>query len=209
VMNEMANGMYNLLNMEFDEGDVVLDIGAHIGGVSVLLAKMHPYITVYAYEPAQRNYDLLVQNLEANDVANVIPVNKAVSGINGFIEMMWSPRDTSSSGSCLTDETKDNLENAGWVRETVECVTLESVFAAHGIERCSWLKLDCEGSEYDIIRNPATLDRADRVSLELHIPVSRMDEGAEACRRDFLDALGWPMNCPHVQIASTVWTNDT
>ncbi len=209
VMNELAKGAYNLASLRFNPGDIVVDVGAHIGGISIALAKMHPHITIYAYEPAKHTYDLLCANLEENGIENVIPVQRAVSGINGFLELMWSPYDTSSSGSCIGDDTKETLAAAGWEREMVECVTLSTLLNEHGIERIAWLKLDCEGAEYEIARNPAVLERADKISLELHMPYSRHHLGADACKREFLDLLGWPLNCPHIEITSAMWIIDT
>lgn len=34
--------MYSLTDLTFSPGDVAVDVGAHIGGVSILLATLHP-----------------------------------------------------------------------------------------------------------------------------------------------------------------------
>ena len=63
----------------------------------------------------------------------------------------------------------------------VTCVTLPQVLEEHAIERVRLLKLDCEGSEYEILRACAaeTLDRIDYIVLEIHespgIPHARQD----------------------------------
>ena len=49
------NGTYNFSDINFQAGDVALDIGAHVGTVSIHLAKMHPEIKIYAFEPSETN----------------------------------------------------------------------------------------------------------------------------------------------------------
>lgn len=96
----------------------------------------------------------------------------------------------------------------GWSSETVECVTLDDVFAAHGIKRCSWLKLDCESAEWSIAAKTGVLARVDRISLELHLPASRQSEGGEALTREFIALLHRVPTPPTLTVASTVWMVD-
>ena len=52
----------------------------------------------------------------------------------------------------------------------IECITLADAFARWDIERCDFLKLDCEGAEYEILlRAPSDVyARIHRVALEYH-----------------------------------------
>ncbi len=56
VLEEFGQGMYGLRERRFAAGDVVIDVGAHIGAVSIILAKLNPAARVIAYEPASSNY---------------------------------------------------------------------------------------------------------------------------------------------------------
>ena len=55
----------DIIQDEVKNGDVVLEIGANIGYVSMFLAK---YVgengKVYALEPAPRNYEILKKNIK-------------------------------------------------------------------------------------------------------------------------------------------------
>ena len=64
-------------------------------------------------------------------------------------------------------------------------MTLEDVFNTHAIDRCAWLKLDCESAEWGIVAKTGMLARIDRISMELHLPGSRQSEGMERCVQDF------------------------
>jgi hypothetical protein len=52
---------------------------------------------------------------------------------------------------------------------TVESITLDSIFARHRIEKCKLLKIDCEGSEYEILLGARCLDRVEYLAGEFHI----------------------------------------
>ena len=96
-----------------------------------------------------------------------------------------------------------------WSRETVQCVTLDDVFATHGIDRCSWLAPGCEGAEWGIVAKTGVLERVGRISMELHVPYSRRPGGAERCVQDFLALVNRVPKAPTVALASTVWILDT
>ncbi|MBK6794943.1 MAG: FkbM family methyltransferase [Anaerolineales bacterium] len=64
-------------------GDVVVDIGAHIGAFSVWAACQAPLGRVYAFEPNGENHALLVENKNINNLNNLEAFNIAVSDRDG------------------------------------------------------------------------------------------------------------------------------
>ena len=208
VLDEFARGMYALKDLRFSRGDVALDVGAHIGGVSIVLATMHPKIRIVAFEPSSSNYAMLCANLEANGITNVTPVRQAVMGERGELTLTWSPQATAGSTVGLSDRSRKAREAGGWMSETVECVTLDDVFAAHDIDRCAWLKLDCEYAEWGIVEKAGVLDRVDRIALELHLPGSRRQEGPDVLTREFTALVRRHSRPPETLVASTVWMLD-
>lgn len=209
VLEEFGQGMYGLQERRFAPGDVVLDIGAHIGAVSILVAKLHPQVRVIAYEPSSSNYEMLVANLAANEVHTVEPVREAVGGERGTLELVWSPDETAGATANLDEAGRRQRLEAGWQRETVPCVTLDDIFARHGIARCAFLKLDCEGAEWEIVRRATAIERVDAMALELHIPESRQGEGPAVPQQEFGRLLMNRPHYPHTVISSTVWVRHT
>jgi FkbM family methyltransferase len=205
VLDEFARGMYGLTERRFAPGDVVIDVGAHIGAVSILVAKLHPQVRVFAYEPSSSNYAMLVANLAANGVANVVPVQAAVSGTAGTLELVWSPLQTAGASATLDANGRQALVSQGWSREQVRCVTLDDAFATHGIDRCAFLKLDCEGAEWEIARHARALERVDAMALELHLPMSRQREGMPALQQEFAALVMGRARHPETVVSSTVW----
>lgn len=208
VLEEFGQGMYGLRDRRFAAGDVVIDVGAHIGAVSIVVAKLNPLARVIAYEPSSSNYARLVENLAANHIANVEAVQAAVAGERGTLELMWSEEETAGASAMLPDAARRALEQQGWRRESVPCVTLDDVFERHGIDRCAFLKLDCEGAEWGIAAHAASLARVDALALELHLPVSRRAHGVGALQQEFGALLSRHSPVPVTVLSSTVWMQD-
>lgn len=162
IMTEAVES-YKFHKMKFKPGDVVIDIGAHVGVVSIFLARRNPGVTVYAFEPVRANFVRLCRNIEANGITNVIPINRAVTGDGRRLALRVNPESNSAGGSAYVSES------AG---ETVEAdsLTLSQIFEQYKINRCRLLKIDCEGAEYETLLNtPAEiLSRVDHLRGEFH-----------------------------------------
>jgi FkbM family methyltransferase len=208
VLAEFARGMYKLSELSFAPGSVAVDVGAHIGGVSVILATLHPDLRIISYEPSSSNFAMLCANIQRNAITNVTPVQQAVMGARGQMTLTWSERDTAGAAVGLLDAPRRAREADGWRSETVQCVTLDDVMLAHGIDRCAWLKLDCEGAEWEIAAKTGVLERIDHISMELHIPASRRPAGVEHGVREFAALVNRVPKAPPVLISSTVWIDD-
>jgi len=70
--------IYSPKGFETKEGDIVVDIGAHIGAYSLQAASKAKL--VLAYEPSPENFLILVENRELNKFRNLIPYPIAISG---------------------------------------------------------------------------------------------------------------------------------
>ena len=97
---------------------------------------------IYAYEPFRENYDLLMMNIKSNDLgAKISASRKAIDGKTCKRRLYLDPR--SNAGHSLVKES------GRW--NVVNCITLEELFSENQIESCDLLKLDCEGSEKDVV----------------------------------------------------------
>jgi len=161
ILHEITNS-YLLNQIEFERGDIALDIGAHVGIVSVYLAAKHPDIAIYAFEPMPDNYKRLLRNLRANRISNVRASNKALSGNGRSLLLRGNPSQNTGGASAFSVTASESAHRA-------ESVTLGQVFSDLGIDRCRLLKLDAEGAEYEIIAaDPALLSRVDYLVGEFH-----------------------------------------
>ena len=175
VMRELVDG-YGLDKIELKPGDGVIDVGAQVGAVSIYLAKRQPLARIYAFEPVPANFKRLMRNLKANGVENVTAIHKAVTG-DGRDLVLHLTMDVNSGGNSAFGK--------GWKTITVPSTTLADFVRVLHIDRIKLLKLDCEGSEYEIVESSLEmLDRVDVVRGEMHV-----GEGLGGSPSDLLEAL--------------------
>ena len=57
-----------------------------------------------------------------------------------------------------------------WVRKKINAITLQDIFEKHRLEKIDFLKMDCEGAEYEIIMNAPSsiLNKIQKISTEIH-----------------------------------------
>jgi len=158
-----------LTTITLNPGDVVLDIGAHVGIVSVFLAKRAPQARIIAFEPISANFARLERNLVANGVTNVAAVNKAVTA-NGKSLILFGNAAKNSGGFSAFTAPGDRIR--------VESTTLKAIFKDYAIDRVRLLKIDAEGSEHPVLLSSGTLlERVDYLTGEFHISQALSEQG--------------------------------
>jgi FkbM family methyltransferase len=178
--------VYTPRGYEICEGQVVVDVGANVGVFSAFAALSARNVEVFAYEPFPENAALLRRNTAAIAQSRVHVFEQAVGGASG-------------PGVLCTDAANwmvHSVADPGSASRglPIATVSLDDLIAANGITRCDLLKLDCEGSEYAILRGARaeTLERVERVVGEYH-PLPRGFDGgsAEDVLRGLLTARGF------------------
>ena len=173
VFRELMADHYQLLRRSVPDGGHILDLGANVGIVSLFMAKLFPHATVYAYEPLPINYANLLKNIEINDVANVVPVNAAVTADGRDLTMRFN-FDNLGGSSAVTGVPPYNEVKA-------VSVTLPEIFAKHSIDRCALLKMDIEGAEHEVLAtNQELLARVDFLAMEAHFSQGLRAQGHNA-----------------------------
>ena len=139
----------------------VVVIGAQIGVYTVLAAKKAYRGKVYSYEPFSESFALLKENVALNGLKNVRVFNDAVSGRAGKKTLYVSHSNTGAH-SLFPDPSKKRVE--------VQTTTLEKIMVTNKLKGIDLLKIDVEGSEYEIIlkARDKALNRVRRIIMEYH-----------------------------------------
>ena len=171
MTNEIFNeNVYTPSDFQIETDDIVLDIGANIG-IFTLYAATKTQGTIYAFEPFPENVEFLNKNIEVNGFHNVIVQNLAVNDKIGTEKLFLSEI---SGGHLLFDH---NIK--GEINNYVEILTttLDHIVEENSIEQIDFLKLDCEGSEGQILmstsKNPFKKIR--KIAMEFHDNVSMLN----------------------------------
>ena len=163
---------YNIRNMRFSPGDVVIDIGANVGSVSIMLAKKFPFLKIYSYEAHPINYQNFIRNIKENNVENIMAFNNAVYSEDGYLlEMNLNIENTGASNAFVDAEKQPELYAPEHAKVDVPTVTLDTIISSHGIEKIKFLKMDCEGSEFEIIENSKLIHTVpvEHLACEIHL----------------------------------------
>jgi len=183
---------YERASVEIQDGWNVVDIGAGLGDLAVCVAKSHPQSTVYAYEPLPESFALLEANVTQSQVENVKSFPQAVGSHHGYTDLHIV------SDKAVQQSTAFAADRARAIR--VPSTTLDRIVADIPGGRCDYLKMDCEGAEYEILFSAGdeTLHRIKHICLEYH------DGVTEFSHRDlaqFLTAKGFTVK----MTPSPVW----
>jgi len=129
---------------------VIADIGANVGMFSKLCSLLFPRANIYAYEPNQTALNWLEQNAQKTHI-RVFPF--AVSENSGTLML-----DTQCDSTLGKISKNGNL--------SIQCIAASEVAEGNPIDL---LKMDCEGSEWSILRDPSLLRRTQHFCLEYHL----------------------------------------
>jgi FkbM family methyltransferase len=151
----------------------VIDIGAHVGIVSIYVAKKYPFVKIYAFEPIPDNYEHLTTNLMLNNVNNVIPHNLAVTSDGRKFDMLVNFADNSGGA---TGHLRD-MRLSNHFNYAVDSVPFDDIFDNYNITACRLLKIDCEGTEHETLTRTRYLSRIEYLSGEFHINRHLAEQG--------------------------------
>ncbi len=156
---------YNIRKMDFEDGDVVIDIGANVGAVSLYIAKKYPNVKIFSFEAHPINYKNLIRNINYNNITNIMAYNLAVSHTdNNLVNITLSSNNTGSS-SIFKSSEKDNK----FLNFDVETISLDTIILKNDIKKIKFLKIDCEGSEFDILENYKQMNSVEIVNMSVEI----------------------------------------
>lgn len=165
------------------EGTTCVDVGAHIGYFTLIMARLvGDSGRVIAFEPETNNFQLLIKNIEINGYNNITPVNKAVSNINGRAVLHVDGLGMGSHSLAVKHPNRPQNQ----VLE-VEVQTLDSFFA--GSDVINFVKIDVEGAEMTVLQGmEGIIERNnDLMIITEFLPHGLLAFGTQP--RDFLKAV--------------------
>jgi FkbM family methyltransferase len=144
----------------------IVDVGAHVGSFALYAADIARDARVVAFEPSSETFALLARNVARNAMSNVETRNAALGARAGRASLKLSRLNPGAN----TLHALPDHEVAG--REDVAVASFSDFLA--GVESIDFLKLDCEGAEYDVLLplRPDELAKIGYVAMEYHLNVA-------------------------------------
>lgn len=175
VAMELRNDRYGLEQIDFQPGDIVIDIGGHVGLFAMYVAKRWPGVKVYSFEPSPTNCERFIRNTtEFSD--SIFLTQMAVTADGRDLELALSRGNTGGTSAYV----KVN----GHLREAAQSTTLDQIvagfqepFVGSSDVQIKLLKIDAEGAEHEILTTATCLHQIEYIAGEFHINSSLAKEG--------------------------------
>lgn len=139
-----------------NEGDTVIDCGAHIGSFTRL--ALANKANVIAIEPADNNFELLKINTEGQ---------KNLKLINA---LLWTGKEVAFKVDPKRGEL-NKIDGDGVMQPSVR---LDDLITKFKIEKINLLKMDIEGAEYEVLYNFKHLKIVEQLTMEWHYGSSNL-----------------------------------
>ncbi|OXM54568.1 hypothetical protein CFP75_03320 [Amycolatopsis alba DSM 44262] len=186
-------------------GSVLVDVGAHIGLVSLHFARTVPDARIYAFEPASASFRCLKENC-SRYAPGAHVANFAIGSANGEARLTYYPHRSTMSTLYVDDEEdrhnvrilfdqvdpSPEFRKAFWDRfdrgvrqETVPMTTLTDALSGADIDEISFLKIDVERAELEVLNGLAEdhWAKVRRMAIEVHDRNGRLAEISELLNR--------------------------
>ena len=161
------------------KGDIVVDIGAHIGLFTIIASKrVGVNGKVIAIEAHHDNFELLNRNIQLNGLTNVITLQYAVYSSKKQkmkLYLLGVQSGFTKLNTLMTDRAQTTEEFV-----EVDANTLDHLLQSKGIryEDVNWIKIDVEGAEFEVLKGSANiLSKSKDIALliEIHNLISSND----------------------------------
>jgi len=172
VLDEVIAGdPYKISQIHLRSNPNIVDVGGHIGAFTKLTAWKWPHAKHYTYEANSRNWEVLEMNLK--DIQHKVTlykgalVGKEPTNKRLVINALEANRVTGGWGIIYADEAY--TPGVGEASVDIEnFYTLDNLLPA--LDKVDILKLDCEGSEFSILKEmtDSQLDKVDYLVCEIH-----------------------------------------
>ena len=165
---------FDIIEHDFSpkEGDIVIDVGAHIGPYTLKASKRVGLNgKVVAIEADPENFDILNRNIQLNKLTNVIALNYAAYSKEDKIKLFLPGKGEELSYTKFNTVMTDRAGNEKKYVE-VKANTLDYLLQSSGIkhEQVNWIKIDVEGAEFDVLKGAKNiLSKSKDISLLIEI----------------------------------------
>jgi FkbM family methyltransferase len=166
------------------QNSIVIDIGASTADSSILFATRGAK-EVYGVEPMKESFDLAMFNVRENNLeGKVYLINAALTDKTGSVELIVSSQNPNANSINPTDKVKKTGIKFDSKR-VIDSISLKDIISQYSLSKINLLKMDCEGCEYEVLKNieEETLSLIDSIILEYHDGVKFL--------ADFLEKKGY------------------
>jgi len=178
---------FDVFNRFVKKRDHVCDLGGWIGPTVLYAAAKGAHVTTFEPDPTAFQY--LQENVRLNRFKKVSCYNFAIATLNGVKKISLFYKSLGDSTSSLLNGERDNKESAH-----VSCITWESACSKYQLPKFDFIKIDIEGSEFDVIPHMESYLQTNKpvIYLSTHAPYLAEEEREMKLKKiaDILESWG-------------------
>jgi len=169
------------------EDSIVLDIGAHVGGFSIVFGSCVSKGKVLAFEPNPKTFSVLEENSKNNPYLNIVPFNYAATKENKNYTFYYS--DPNIYGNGTNGGAFDEIESGKVSKQfhtypiEVKGVNLYDFLVENykdELHKIKFIKTDTEGYDKEVLRTLEPIIKQNR-------PVLMVESFRNATKEEILD----------------------
>jgi len=144
---------------------ICVDIGSNVG--TFLARAATRYEHVYGFEPCLENYQVATHLMEQMGHDNVYIFHQAVSSESDRIVKLYA-HESGMSGDVVCSAGFLSDPQYAPVGQTCDTISLNDIIERIPLPHIDYLKIDAEGSEYEIFETFKYYNKINTMAMELH-----------------------------------------
>ena len=157
---------WKLDKIDFKNNDVFVDIGCNIGLISILVAKLFPFVRIFSFDANPLAIECLKLACQENKIKNINPYNLAIGAENRDVDFVTY----SENETCTVQKEISNLRA---ITYKTKMICPELLFQDILKSNVKYLKCDIEGGEFQLFdyifeKQRGILDKIEFLHLEIH-----------------------------------------
>lgn len=183
----------NIIKDFVRQGDKVIDIGGNLGFFVLILNELvGDSGKIYSFEPSKKLHHKLTSTIKINNLQNVSIVNLALGESEGSTTLHYNPRQSGLS-SIISDFEGDTLS------EEIKITTLDN-FSTNLTGRVSFIKIDTEGYEPQVLKGAKELIKRDRPTIYIELGGEHQQTSADSLK--ILKALNYKCEAENIDLST-------
>jgi len=179
-----------------NEGDVILDCGAHVGNCAIIFSRLVGTTgLVIALEPFGEAFALLEKRLQRMKLNNVIALNKGLWNIADQLPV------TVLSDTLYSRIDPEKLSDGSAGDSVIDVTTIDCIVEDLKLARLNMIKMDIEGAEIEALQGAAKTMQTLRPCLAIASYHQRNGQQTSIAAEDALIREGYTVNTffpPHL-----------
>ncbi|HTB99262.1 MAG TPA: FkbM family methyltransferase [Ferruginibacter sp.] len=166
----------NFLHNYVEKGMIIIDVGAHIGLLSIIMAdKVGATGKIISFEPTPSTFAILQKTIAINEKKNIItPIRKAISDKPGKTYFYVTDIDAHNSNSL----SNNNRDYGNEHKIDIDLTSIDELKTELKLPTIDLIKIDAEGAELSVLKGASNViqQHMPKIILALH-PASIINFG--------------------------------